>query len=94
MKFLTADEIKNDLKIKMDDPLFEDWFEIVKDILINEEFQVRRLFKHHEKSVWEHSIEVSFKAYKYACKVYADERISAIGGLLHDFYPYAWQYSE
>lgn len=94
MKFLTKDEIKNELKVEIDDPLFDDWFYIVSDILVNREFQIRKLFKHHTISVWDHSIEVSFKAYKFACKIYADERVCAIAGLLHDFYPYAWQYSD
>ena len=39
-------------------------------------------------------MEVSFKSYKYAYKCYANVKVCAIGGLLHDFYPYAWQYSE
>lgn len=78
----------------MDDPFFDEWFDIVKGILVNHEFQKRKLFKHHTKSVWDHSIEVSFRAFKYAYKCFADVRICSIGGLLHDFYPYAWQYSE
>ena len=52
------------------------------------------MFKHHTKSVWDHSVEVSFRAYKLACKFSLDDRVCSIGGLLHDFYPYAWQYSE
>ena len=94
MNFLTKDEIKKELQTEIDDPLFEDWFMLVGDILANEEFQVRKLFKHHTKSVWDHSIEVSFKSYKVGNKIYADEKICAIAGLLHDFYPYAWQYSD
>ena len=94
MQFLTKEEIKKELKTEIDDPIFEDWFFIVEDILANKEFQVRKLFKHHTKSVWDHSIEVSFKSYKLANKIFADERICAIAGLLHDFYPYAWQYSD
>lgn len=94
MHFLTKEEIKKELKTEIDDPIFEDWFFIVEDILANKEFQVRKLFKHHTKSVWNHSIEVSFKSYKLANKIFADERICAIAGLLHDFYPYAWQYSD
>ncbi len=94
MHMLSEKEIRNDLMIYIDDPSFNDWFEIVKGILVNEEFQKRRLFKHHTKSVWEHSIDVSFKAYKYSFHFRADRRVCAIGGLLHDFYPYAWLYSE
>ena len=74
--------------------MFEQWFNIVKNILLNEEFQKRRLFKHHKKSVWDHCVEVSFKSFKLSSKRKTDNRVCAIGGLLHDFYPYAWQYSK
>lgn len=62
--------------------------------MVNEEFQKRRLFKHHHNSVWDHSIDVSLRAYKVARRYRADKRICAIAGLLHDFYPLAWQYSK
>lgn len=94
MNFLTIKEIKKELRNYFNDNDFNSWFNIVKDILANKEFQKRRLFKHHKKSVWEHSIEVSFRAYKYAKKFNANKRVCAIGGLLHDFYPYAWLYSK
>ena len=94
MKYLNEDEIKETLiKIK-EHPLFDEWFEIVKDILLNEEFQKRRLFKHHKGSVWDHSIAVSFKAFKCSKKNLERRKNCAIAGLLHDFYPYAWQYSK
>ena len=94
MKFLNETDIRKKLKCTIDDPKFNDWFNIVKKILLNQEFQKRRLFKHHTKSVWDHCIEVSFKSYKCALKFNADARVCAIAGMLHDFYPYAWQYSE
>ena len=75
-------------------PLFDEWFAVVKDILLNEEFQKRRLFKHHKKSVWDHCVDVSFKAFKFAKKHNLNDKVCAIGGLLHDFYPFAWQYSQ
>ena len=73
---------------------FDEWFNIVKNILLNEEFQKRLLFKHHKKSVWDHSVDVSIRAFKYSRKFKTDDRVCAIAGLLHDFYPYAWQYSK
>ena len=46
---------------------FNSWYEIVKDILNNEEFKKRVYFKHHEKqSLYTHSLLVSIFAYKYA----------------------------
>lgn len=94
MRFLKIKEIKSKLQPIINDPNFDDWFNIVSEILVNEEFQKRMLFKHHTKSVWNHCIEVSFNAYKYAIKFNADKRVCAIAGMLHDFYPYAWQYSQ
>ena len=74
---------------------FNSWYEIVKDILNNEEFKKRVYFKHHEKqSLYTHSLLVSIFAYKYAKKHHADYKVCAIAGLLHDFYTHAWQYSK
>lgn len=72
-------------------PLFDEWFLIVEDILKNDEFQKRKIFMHHHNlSVWDHSILVSFKAFTSAHYLNANPRICAIAGLLHDFYPQAW----
>lgn len=73
---------------------FKEWYEIVKPILMTEEFQKRKLMKHHDESVWDHCIAVSFKAFQYSKKFKADSRNCAIAGLMHDFYPHAWQYSK
>ena len=44
-----------------------EYYNIVKDILKNDEFQKRKLFMHHHNiSVWEHSILVSFKSFVVA----------------------------
>jgi len=72
-------------------PFFEEWFEIVEHILLNDEFQRRKIFPHHHNmTVWDHSILVSFKSFLLAKQVKADEKICAIAGLLHDFYPWSW----
>lgn len=94
MKFLNSNEIKKELTDYIEEPFFEEWYDIVKEFLLNKEFQKRKLFKHHTASVWDHCIEVSFKSFKYANKFSADKKVCAIAGLLHDFYPYAWQYSK
>ena len=76
-------------------PLFDEWLIIVEDILLHDEFQKRKLFSHHHNlSVWDHSILVSFKAFLVAKYFGADSRTCAIAGLLHDFYPYAWLYND
>lgn len=73
---------------------FNEWLSIVEEILLNDEFQRRKLFLHHDNSVWSHSIDVSFKSFLVAKFYKYDERVAAIAGLLHDFYPYAWQYNK
>lgn len=76
-------------------PFFAEWYEIVEEILLSDEFQKRKLFfHHHEMTVWDHSTLVSFKAFLYAKTFKADIRVCAIAGLLHDFYPWTWIYNE
>lgn len=71
---------------------YNEYYEIVKIILDNNEFQKRKKFMHHEnESVYEHSIKVSKMSYKIAKKIKADYKSAAIGGLLHDFYTKPWQ---
>lgn len=94
MKYLTTYEIKKSLVSINQEEEFKRWFKLVRPILENEEFQKRRLFKHHEHSVWEHCVLVSFRAYKLSLFFHADSQKCSIGGLLHDFYPLAWQYSK
>ena len=65
MNFLNFEELKNELHDKINSPYFDEWYNIVEPLLLNEELQKRKLFKHHSKSVWDHLISVSFKAFKY-----------------------------
>jgi len=72
-------------------PLFNRWYEIVEYILKSDEFQKRKVFMHHyNMSVWDHSILVSFNSYITSCYLGADSYVSAVAGLLHDFYDQAW----
>ena len=90
-KYKCIDE-KEILDIYKSDPDYNSWYKIVRKILHSNEFQKRRLFRHHEfESVWNHSIKVSFNSYKYAKKNGLNEYNCAIAGLLHDFYTRAWQ---
>lgn len=71
--------------------LFYEWYIIVEDILRNPEFQKRKLFMHHHNlSVWDHSILVSFKSFAFSKKFGANAYVCAVAGLLHDFYSQAW----
>ncbi len=70
----------------------EEFYQIIHDILMNEEFQKRKTYKHHgDITVYEHSLKVSKVAYKMAKKFHKDYKSAAIGGLLHDFYDKPWQ---
>lgn len=70
----------------------EDYKQIIKFIIDNNEFKKRKLYHHHEqRSVYTHSLKVSFYLYKIAKKLKMDYYSTAIGGLLHDFYYNDWQ---
>lgn len=69
-----------------------EYYNIVNDILKNEEFQKRKQYKHHGNiTVYDHCLSVSKKAYIWAKKLNKDYKKAAIGGLLHDFYFKPWQ---
>lgn len=63
-----------------------EYYSIVGNILESNEFQNLKKFIHHGTSRYEHSLRVSYEAYKYAKKHNLDYKAVAIGGLLHDFF--------
>lgn len=73
---------------------FQEWFDIVKDYLLTNEFQIRKKFLHHHDSVYVHSIMVSYKSFVFGKKHNINPRLCALAGLLHDFYPYTWRMSK
>ena len=50
------------------------------------EFLELKKCEHHGISRFEHSIKVSYNAYKFAKKHNLDYKEVAVGGLLHDFF--------
>ena len=75
--------------------LEKEFLDIVDEIINSEEFQKRKKYRHHEdESVYDHCLKVSYLSYKLAKKFGCDYKSAAIGGLLHDFYPYPWQYTD
>lgn len=69
-----------------------EYYQIVRDILENEEFIKRKNFRHHgNKTVYDHCLAVSILSYRIAKKFNFDYNSAAIGGLLHDFYYKPWQ---
>ena len=88
------ENIEDDLKHIIKGKYFNDWLDIVRDILLNDEVQRRKLFKHHSGRLWDHITEVSYYSYLLAKIKGADVKVAAIAGLLHDFYPKAYKYSK
>lgn len=70
----------------------EKYNNIVQEILENEEFKLRKNYKHHGKiTVYQHCKKVSLLAYKIAYYIpTVNEKNAAIAGLLHDFYYNPW----
>ncbi len=73
----------------------EYYYKVANPIINNEEFLKRKDFLHHDDSVYEHSIDVSFTSYRMALRL---SRIFNIdiddvirGSLLHDFYVKPWR---
>ena len=66
---------------------YDDWYQIVKNIINSDEFQKRKAYTHHiRKSVYEHSILVSAYSYKIAKVRHKDPIDATVAGILHDFY--------
>ena len=66
--------------------LDEDYLNIVKHILNSNDFLKLKKCEHHGISRYDHSLKVSYQAYKFAKKHNLDYKSVAIGGLLHDFF--------
>lgn len=66
-----------------------EFLEIVKPILENREFlKLGRYLQHQKTSRLEHSINVSYVAWKLARNTGCDEKLAAVAGMLHDFCVY------
>lgn len=77
---------------KINNKINKEYYEIVCKILEHEEFQRRLEYHHHEnRSVYTHSLYVSYYSYLIAKKLKLDYKSAAIAGLLHDFYYEDWQ---
>ncbi len=63
-----------------------EYLTLVRDILNNENFSQIENIKHHNSNRLEHSLKVSYIAYKISKKLKLDYISVARAGLLHDFY--------
>ncbi len=78
--------------LKILNNLDDEYKKIIFEIINNPEFLKRKYYHHHEnRSVYYHSLMVSYISYKIAKKVKLNYKDAAIAGLLHDFYYKDWQ---
>lgn len=70
----------------------EQFLKIINPIITHEEYLKRKNYMHHENlSVYDHSMIVAYKSYKFAKKHNMDIESITIGAILHDFYYKPWQ---
>ena len=72
-------------------PAESEFYAIISDIYEHEEFVKLKEHYHHNSSIYEHVMDVSYFSYK-ACKLLKlDHHSAARGALLHDFFLYDWR---
>lgn len=64
----------------------DEFVNIISDILANEEFQKLANYTHHNSNRLQHSINVSYDAYKLCKKLNLDYKSVSRAALLHDFF--------
>ena len=69
------------------------FMEIARPIIEHEEYQQMKLIKHHDESVYDHSVRVAYKSYKMAYNHNLDWISTIRGALLHDFFLYKFKKS-
>ncbi|MGI6685403.1 MAG: HD domain-containing protein [Bacillota bacterium] len=69
----------------------QEYFSLVEDILNNEKFLQLLNYYHHNSSIFEHVLSVSYLSYLICKKLNLDYISGARGGLLHDFFLYDWR---
>ena len=89
--FLKSILIKIRQNIEERKPFEHEFYDIINDIYEHDEFLKLKLHQHHNSSIYEHVMAVSYFSYR-ACKfLKLDYRAAARGGLLHDFFLYDWR---
>ncbi len=65
--------------------------QVAEEIIEHREYEKTKLIKHHDESVYEHSLKVAYYSYLIAYKSNLDWESCIRGGLLHDFYLYKFK---
>jgi len=69
----------------------QEYLSLVEDILSNDKFLELINYYHHNSSILEHVLSVSYLSYLTCKKLNLDYVSGARGGLLHDFFLYDWR---
>jgi len=69
----------------------QEFMVLIEDILENETFLQLDSYYHHNSSILEHSIAVSYWSYRVCKTLRLDYASGARGALLHDFFLYDWR---
>ena len=64
----------------------QNFYDIVEDILENEEYVKIKTITHHGMNRYEHNVRVSYYSYLVAKYLHLDFESTARGGALHDFF--------
>lgn len=75
-------------------PFDREYLDTVNDILQNREFLKLRNYFHHNSSIYEHVLRVSYFSFNLCKKLGLDYVSAARGALLHDFFLYDWRSSD
>ncbi len=71
---------------------FEEEFQLsISDIAGHEEFLKLKDYFHHDSSIYDHVVKVSYLSYRICKYLKLDYRSAARGGMLHDFFLYDWR---
>ena len=71
-----------------------EYMDIIGEILSNEQFLKLKNYRHHNDSIYDHVVDVSFLSYKISKRLKLDYKSTARGALLHDFFLYDWRKRE
>jgi uncharacterized membrane protein len=89
--FLKSIQSKIILNIEGRKPFENEFYEIIKDIYEHNEFLKLKEHHHHNSSIYEHVMDVSYFSYRVCKFLKLDYRSAARGALLHDFFLYDWR---
>ena len=67
------------------------FMEVAEPIIEHEQFQQMKKIKHHDESVFDHSVKVAFYSYQLAYNHNLDWESTIRGALLHDFFLYKFE---